>query len=177
MSSPHLSITSDVAWGVYLRLALRKSHRTVTFPSLESEFSYVKELLMRKKILVVDDDAELVELISFNLKQAGYSIGTATNGVDAIKKARSLEPNLIVLDVMMPELDGFAVCEILRRDSATAAIPILMLTALSSELGRVAGLGAGASDFVTKPFSPRVLVQRIEELLQKTQNSPQIAAS
>jgi len=132
---------------------------------------------MRKKILVVDDDAELVELISFNLKQAGYSIGTANNGVDAIKKARSLEPNLIVLDVMMPELDGFAVCEILRRDSTTAAIPILMLTALSSELGRVAGLGSGASDFVTKPFSPRVLVQRIDELLEKTANSPQSATS
>ena len=132
---------------------------------------------MRNKILVVDDDAELIELISFNLKQAGYSIGTASNGVDAIKKARSLEPNLIVLDIMMPELDGFAVCEILRRDSTTATIPILMLTALSSELGRVAGLGSGASDFVTKPFSPRVLVQRIEELLQKTANSTQSAAS
>jgi len=132
---------------------------------------------MRKKILVVDDDAELVELISFNLKQAGYSIGTASNGVEAIKKAHSLEPDLIVLDVMMPELDGFAVCEILRRDAATAAVPIMMLTALSSELGRVAGLGSGASDFVTKPFSPRLLVQRIQELLQKASNLPQTAAS
>jgi DNA-binding response OmpR family regulator len=132
---------------------------------------------MRKKILVVDDDAELIELISFNLKQAGYSVGTATNGVDALKKARSLDPDLIVLDVMMPELDGFAVCEILRRDATTASVPILMLTALSSELGRLAGLGSGASDFVTKPFSPRVLVQRIEDLLQKSQQRPQIAAS
>jgi len=132
---------------------------------------------MRKKILVVDDDAELVELISFNLKQAGHSVGTASNGVDAIKKARSLEPDLIVLDVMMPELDGFAVCEILRRDSVTATVPILMLTALSSELGRLAGLGSGASEFITKPFSPRVLVQRIEELLQKFSKTPQIAAS
>ena len=132
---------------------------------------------MRKKILVVDDDAELVELISFNLKHAGYSIGTASNGVEAIKKARSLEPDLIVLDVMMPELDGFAVCEILRRDSTTAFIPILMLTALSSELGRLAGLGSGASDFVTKPFSPRLLVQRIEELLQKNPDAAQPAAS
>jgi len=132
---------------------------------------------MRKKILVVDDDAELVELISFNLRQAGYSIGTASNGVDAIKKARSLAPDLIVLDVMMPELDGFAVCEILRRDSTTATLPILMLTALSSELGRVAGLGSGASDFLTKPFSPRLLVQRIDEMLQKNANSEQSAAS
>jgi two-component system alkaline phosphatase synthesis response regulator PhoP len=122
---------------------------------------------MRKKILVVDDDAELVELVCFNLKQAGYAVGTAFDGVEALKKARSLEPDLIVLDVMMPELDGFAVCEILRRDSTTASIPIMMLTALSSELGRMAGLGSGASDFLTKPFSPRLLVARIEELLRK----------
>jgi len=132
---------------------------------------------MRKKILVVDDDCELVELVSFNLKQAGFSIGTASNGVEAIKKAHSLEPDLIVLDVMMPELDGFAVCEILRRDRATASIPIMMFTALSSELGRVAGLGSGASDFVTKPFSPRLLVQRIQELLQKASIALQPAAS
>ena len=125
---------------------------------------------MRKKILVVDDDAELVELLSFNLKQAGYAIGTATNGVEAIKKARSLAPDLILLDVMMPELDGFAVCEILRRDSTTASIPIMMLTALSSELGRVAGLGAGATDFLSKPFSIRMLVGRIEKLLKSSQN-------
>ena len=77
----------------------------------------------------------------------------------------------------MPELDGFAVCEILRRDTVTAAVPIMMLTALSSELGRVAGLGSGANDFVTKPFSPRVLVQRITELLQKGSFLPQTAAS
>jgi DNA-binding response OmpR family regulator len=122
---------------------------------------------MRKKILVVDDDAELVELISFNLKQAGYTVATASDGVDAIKKARSLEPALIVLDVMMPELDGFAVCEILRRDATTTSIPIMMLTAISSELGRMAALGSGATDFVTKPFSPRLLVSRIEDLLKK----------
>jgi DNA-binding response OmpR family regulator len=132
---------------------------------------------MRKKILVVDDDAELVELVSFNLKQAGYAIGTASNGVDAIKKARSLEPDLIVLDVMMPELDGFAVCEILRRDASTALIPIMILTALSSELGRMAGLGSGASDFLTKPFSPRLLIARIDELLKKTSNLARTTAA
>ena len=126
---------------------------------------------MRKKILVVDDDPELVELVSFNLKQAGYAVGTASNGVEAIKKARTLAPDLILLDVMMPELDGFAVCEILRRDSAMAAIPIIMLTALSSELGRMAGLGSGATDFLCKPFSPRLLVARIEALLKKVVNA------
>ena len=132
---------------------------------------------MRKKILVVDDDAELVELLSFNLKQAGYVIGTASNGADALKRVRSFEPDLIVLDVMMPELDGFAVCEILRRDPTTAAIPILMLTALSSELGRLAGLGSGASDFMSKPFSPRLIVARVEDLLKKAADLAHIPAS
>src|SRR5437762_9532574 len=117
---------------------------------------------MPKKILVVDDDAELVELIGFNLKKAGYAIGTAFNGVEALKKARSILPDLILLDLMLPELDGFAVCEILRRDAATASIPIIMLTALSSELGRLAGLGSGANDYVSKPFSPRLLLTRVE---------------
>lgn len=125
---------------------------------------------MRKRILVVDDDAELVELVSFNLKQAGYVVATAADGVEALKKARTVMPDLIILDVMMPELDGFAVCEILRRDSSTASIPIIMLTALSSELGRMAGLGSGATDFVSKPFSPRLLLERIALLLKQAEN-------
>lgn len=123
---------------------------------------------MRKKILVVDDDGELVELIGFNLKKAGFAVGTALNGVEALKKARSLSPDLIVLDVMLPELDGFAVCEILRRDRATASTPIVMLTALSSELSRFAGLDCGANEYVTKPFSPRLLLSRIEALTRAT---------
>jgi len=118
----------------------------------------------------VDDDPELVELVSFNLKRAGYTIGTASNGVEAIKKARSQEPDLILLDVMMPEMDGFEVCEILRRDSATASIPIVMLTALSGELGRLASLGSGATDFLSKPFSPRLLVKRINDVLKNAGN-------
>jgi DNA-binding response OmpR family regulator len=125
---------------------------------------------MQKRILVVDDDPDVVELVSFKLKQAGYAIGTACNGVEAIKKARSLTPDLILLDVMMPELDGFAVCEILRRDSATASIPIVMLTALSSELSRLAGLGSGATDFISKPFSPRLLLERVGNLLKHAHN-------
>jgi two-component system, OmpR family, alkaline phosphatase synthesis response regulator PhoP len=120
---------------------------------------------MRKKILVVDDDAELIELMRFNLKNAGFSIGTALNGLEALKKARSIVPDLIVLDLMMPELDGFAVCEILRRDRSTASIPILMLTALSSELGRLTGFECGATDYLTKPFSPKSVVARVQSLL------------
>lgn len=121
---------------------------------------------MRKKILVVDDHAEFVDLVSFNLKRAGYGIATASNGEEAIKKARAIAPDLILLDVMMPEMDGFEVCEILRHDSATASIPIVMVTALSSELGRMEGLGSGATDFLSKPLSPKQLLARIENLLK-----------
>jgi DNA-binding response OmpR family regulator len=120
---------------------------------------------MRKKILVVEDDADLVELLCFNLKKAGFAIGTATDGVEALKKARSVVPDLILLDLMLPELDGFAVCEILRRDPATATIPVIMLTALSSELARFAGLESGANDYITKPFSVKNLLGRIQSTL------------
>jgi DNA-binding response OmpR family regulator len=122
---------------------------------------------MRKKILVVDDDAEVVELLRFNLKNAGFAIGTAANGVEAIRKACSVSPDLILLDLMMPELDGLAVCEILRRDPATASIPIIMLTGVSSEFGRLAGLGSGAREYLIKPFSPRQVVSRVKSLLRE----------
>src|SRR5215472_6106878 len=121
---------------------------------------------MRKKILVVEDDAELVELLSYQLKRAGFAIGTATDGIEALKKARTVAPDLILLDLMLPELDGFAVCEILRHDPVTASVPIIMLTAMSGELARVAGLEAGANDYITKPFSPRQLLARVETLLK-----------
>jgi two-component system phosphate regulon response regulator PhoB len=129
---------------------------------------------MRKKILVVEDDADLVELLAFTLKKAGFAIGTASDGIDALKKARSIAPDLILLDLMLPDLDGFAVCEILRHQPATASVPIVMLTALSSELARINGLSSGANLYLTKPFSPRELVERLVELLQDT---PASAAS
>lgn len=131
---------------------------------------------MRKKILIVDDDPEIVELLSFNLKRTGFATGTAGDGVEALKKARSLAPDLIVLDLMLPELDGFAVCEILRRDKATAGIPIIMLTALTSELARLTGMDAGATEYLTKPFSPKELVSKVEEVLRK-QDTPKTASA
>jgi two-component system, OmpR family, phosphate regulon response regulator PhoB len=121
---------------------------------------------MRKKILVVDDDADILELLGFTLKKAGFAIGTARDGMEALKKACTLLPDLILLDVMMPEMDGLAVCEILRRDPATSSIPILILTAASGQLSRLAGLHAGATEYMTKPFSPKEVVVKIEELLQ-----------
>ena len=120
---------------------------------------------MRKKILVVEDDADLLELLCFNLRHAGFGVGTAGDGVEALKKARSLLPDLVLLDLLLPELDGFEVCEILRRDPALASVPIIILTAMSSQLARLAGLDSGANDYLTKPFSPKVLLARIEALL------------
>jgi two-component system, OmpR family, alkaline phosphatase synthesis response regulator PhoP len=123
------------------------------------------------KILVVDDDADWVELLRYNLKKAGFSIGTAFDGVEGVRKARAILPDVILLDLMLPELDGFAVCEILRRDQATASIPIVMLTALSGELGRLVGLDVGANAYLTKPFTPKLLIARLESLLNGSTSS------
>jgi two-component system alkaline phosphatase synthesis response regulator PhoP len=119
---------------------------------------------MRKKILVVEDDAELLELLRLSFKNAGFSIATANNGIEALKKARSITPDAILLDLVLPELDGFAVCETLRRDPVTAEIPIVVVTGLSSELSRLAVLESGADDYVSKPISPRELVSKIRHV-------------
>jgi two-component system phosphate regulon response regulator PhoB len=118
-------------------------------------------------ILVVDDEPDAVELIRFNLKAAGYEVLTAADGEEALKKARASCPDLIVLDIMLPEIDGIEICKILRRDSVTAAIPIIMLTAKAAEIDRVLGLELGADDYVTKPFSPRELILRVKNMLRR----------
>ena len=122
---------------------------------------------MKPKILVVDDEPEAVELVEFNLKQAGFDVATAANGAEALKKARAVSPALILLDLMLPEIDGLEVCKLLRRDPATAGIPIIMLTAKAAEIDRVLGLELGADDYVTNPFSPRELVLRIRKILDR----------
>ncbi len=132
---------------------------------------------MQKRILVVEDDRELVELLCFNLKKAGFAIGTACDGVEALKKARSLSPDLVLLDLMLPELDGFAVCEILRRDQATASVPIIMLTAASSYLARLAGFESGANDYITKPFSVEHLLSRVKEHIFRSQQDEKSLAT
>lgn len=123
---------------------------------------------MKPKILVVDDEPDAVELIEFNLKSAGYDVATASDGEEALNKARSILPHLIVLDLMLPEVDGMEVCKILRRDPKTSSIPIVMLTAKAAEIDRVLGLELGADDYVTKPFSPRELVLRVKRLLRSS---------
>jgi|SRR5437870_4730972 len=122
---------------------------------------------VRQKILVVDDEPEAVELVEFNLKQAGFSVVSAADGAEALKKARAVLPGLIVLDLMLPEVDGLEVCKMLRRDPATASIPIVMLTAKAAEIDRVLGLELGADDYLTKPFSPRELVLRVKKILER----------
>jgi DNA-binding response OmpR family regulator len=129
-------------------------------------------LLRRKKILVVEDHTDLLELFRLQFKEEGFAIATATNGVDAVRKARSLLPDLILLDVVLPELDGFAVCELLRRDAATCAIPIIMVTGLAGQLPRCAGIESGATDFVTKPVSPEELITRVRQVLEKNSAVP-----
>ena len=120
---------------------------------------------MRKKILLVDDNKDLLELLRLNFKDAGFSIITATDGIEALKKARSVLPDVILLDLMLPELDGFAVCEQLRRDPATASVPILMLSGMSGQIPKYAGLESGGTDFISKPASPAALLARIREVL------------
>ncbi|HEX7469378.1 MAG TPA: response regulator transcription factor [Verrucomicrobiae bacterium] len=123
--------------------------------------------MVKLRILVVDDEPEAVELVEFNLKQAGYAVSTAADGAEALKKARAQTPDLIVLDVMLPEMDGFEICKTLRLDAATAKVPIIMLTAKAAEIDRVLGLELGADDYLTKPFSPRELVLRVKKVLQR----------
>jgi DNA-binding response OmpR family regulator len=130
---------------------------------------------MKQKILVVDDEPDALELIKVNLTSAGLTVMTAEDGDAALKKARAVLPNLIILDLMLPEVDGLEVCKILRRDEATRDIPIIMLTAKATEIDRVLGLELGADDYVTKPFSPRELVLRVKALLRRSQSGEEVS--
>jgi two-component system alkaline phosphatase synthesis response regulator PhoP len=121
---------------------------------------------MRRKILIVEDNEDLLGMLRLAFKCAGFSIATAAHGIEALKKTRTLNPDVILLDLMLPELDGLAVCEIVRKDPATASIPIIMLTGISSELTRLAGLECGADAYVTKPIQPKVLVAKVKALLR-----------
>jgi DNA-binding response OmpR family regulator len=122
---------------------------------------------LKQRILVVEDEPDAFELVEFNLKQAGFEVMEARNGQTAIKKARELLPDLVVLDLMLPELDGWEVCKILRQNVETAGIPIVIVTAKAGEIDRVLGLELGADDYLTKPFHPRELVLRVKRALER----------
>lgn len=121
----------------------------------------------KHRILVVDDETDIVELLKFNLEKEGYQVLTAVTGEAAINVARNKLPDLILLDLMLPGIDGMEVCRILKRDPETAVIPIIMLTARTEDIDMVAGLELGAVDYVTKPFSPKVLVARIRAVFRR----------
>ncbi len=120
---------------------------------------------MRPRILTVDDEEEVTQLLAFNLTAAGFDVDQAHDGVEAIEIARRTLPDLILLDVMLPEMDGFSVCEMLRKVPETSKIPVILLTGWASEPARRIGLESGANDYIVKPFSTRELVVRLRNML------------
>src|SRR5580700_5382544 len=122
---------------------------------------------MPNKLLIVDDNGELLSVLRLGFSKAGFVVRTASQGGEAIRKARSFEPDLILLDLVMPEMDGFAVCENLKKNPVTAGIPIIVLTGLSSQLSRFAGLESGANEYLTKPFNFTEVLARVNELLEQ----------
>jgi two-component system phosphate regulon response regulator PhoB len=119
-------------------------------------------------ILVADDDTDIRDLVTFKLEQAGFKVTAVDNGLAALTAARDEPPDLMVLDVMMPGMSGIDVCQELRRDSTTAALPIILLTARAQEGDVEVGFGVGADDYIIKPFSPRELLNRVEAVLARS---------
>lgn len=129
----------------------------------------------KERVLVIDDEEDISRLVEHHLDAEGYVVLRAASGEEGIAAARTQRPDLIILDLMLPGIDGLDVCRILKRDQATAKIPIIMLTAKSDEADIVAGLELGADDYVTKPFSPKVLIARVRTALRRAR-SPEIQA-
>lgn len=121
-----------------------------------------------EKILVVDDEEHIVKLIKFNLENNGYKVITANDGVKALSLAREESPGLVLLDLMLPLMDGYDVCREIRRDQVISNMPVIMITAKGEELDKVLGLELGADDYITKPFSVRELVARVKAVLRRT---------
>lgn len=123
--------------------------------------------IQKQKILVVDDEADIVELISYNLQKEGYQVFTASNGQEAILEAKRVQPDLIILDVMMPKMDGIEACRLMRNMPEFKNTFILFLTARSEEYSEIAGFSVGADDYIAKPIKPRALVSRINAILRR----------
>ncbi|NOZ47345.1 MAG: response regulator transcription factor [Chlorobi bacterium] len=126
------------------------------------------------KILLVDDEKDILEFLSYNLKKEGFNVFTANNGKKAIEVAKEVKPHLILLDVMMPEMDGMETCEIIRKDDELKHIIVAFLTARGEDYSQIAGFDAGADDYIKKPVKPKVLISRIKALLKRvSQNAEQ----
>ena len=122
------------------------------------------------KILLVDDEPDILEIVGYNLKSEGYQVFTATNGIEAVKSAKKVVPHLILLDIMMPEMDGIEACEKIRNIKTLENVIISFLTARSEDYSHVAGFEAGADDYITKPIKPKVLVSKVKSLLRRLKN-------
>ncbi|SFN41881.1 two-component system, OmpR family, alkaline phosphatase synthesis response regulator PhoP [Bizionia echini] len=119
------------------------------------------------KILLVDDEPDILEIVGYNLSSEGYEIFTAENGLKAVKLAKKVKPHLIIMDVMMPEMDGIEACELLRKESDLSETIITFLTARGEDYSQVAGFDAGADDYITKPIKPKVLISKVKSLLRR----------
>ncbi len=133
--------------------------------------------MTKANIVAVDDEEDILELVEYNLSRDGYAVKCVTTGEQALAAARADHPDLIVLDLMLPGIDGLEVCRQLRRDERTTSIPILMLTARGEEADIVTGLELGADDYLTKPFSPRVLLARVRAVLRRVAKQNESPAS
>ena len=123
------------------------------------------------KILLVDDEPDILEIVGYNLKSEGYTIATATNGLEAVKRARTFQPHLILLDIMMPEMDGIEACEKIRQIKGFEKVLIVFFTARGEDYSQVAGFDAGADDYITKPIKPKVLISKVKGLLRRITES------
>lgn len=130
-----------------------------------------------KKILIADDEPDILEIVGYNLTKEGYEITTARDGEDAIVKAKSAKPELIILDIMMPKKNGVEVCEVLRGQPAFKNTLIIFLTALNDETSHIRGLETGADDYISKPISPKVLVSKVNALFRRVAKDPEEEAS
>jgi DNA-binding response OmpR family regulator len=131
------------------------------------------EKIMNKEILLIEDDEDIVELVRHYLEKENFVLKNVADGFSGLKKAKAESFDLIILDIMLPEMDGLEVCKELRGDPKTASIPIIMLTAKSEETDKIVGLELGADDYVTKPFSPKELVARVKALLRRAERKPE----
>lgn len=128
--------------------------------------------MAKETILIVEDEKNIAELVKYNLEEAGFSVQHASRGDSGLELARKIKTDLIILDLMLPGLDGTEICKILKQSEKTAGIPIIMLTAKTQESDRIVGLEIGADDYVTKPFSPRELVARVKAVLRRGREKP-----
>jgi two-component system, OmpR family, alkaline phosphatase synthesis response regulator PhoP len=131
--------------------------------------------MSKSKILLVDDEPDILELIGYNLEKEGYEVHTASNGREAVEVARKIIPDLILLDVMMPEMDGMEACREIREDARLKHALIAFLTARNEDYSQIAGFDAGADDYIPKPIKPRVLISRIKALLRRSAGIPEAA--